>query len=210
MGDLAAGSTTSADPSETIRQGPSFIVETGDTRASQLATERVVGLDQTTGTRLTSVDENFINQRRLEFLRARFTEELLCLLRDQDFEYGVDTKADAMVRQQMSLNKLATKSWLNTLFVENFANSSVLIGLLRIIARLDYVDVFPEGQTMAVAALSNSNIGVKECGVRAFESWGTIQSLEILENLTVSAKWLQEYIDHAVADLRKEYNVAVG
>jgi len=210
MGNLASRSTASSDSSEIFHQVLSFIVETADTRASQLDTERLVDLDQPTGARLTRVDENFINQKRLEFLRSRFSEELLSLLSDEDFEYGVDTKADAMVRRQMSLNKLATKSWLNTLFVENFANSSVLIGLLRIIARLDYVDVYPEGQTMAVAALSNSNAGVQECGVRAFEGWGTVQSLRILENLTVSASWLQDYVDHVVADLRKEYNVAVG
>jgi hypothetical protein len=114
-----------------------------------------------------------------------------------------------LLRNQMQLNSLATKAWLNSIFVENFANPPILVGLLRIIARIDYTDIYPEGQTMAVAALTHKNNEVQECGVRAFESWGSLSDLEILENLKVSTEWLREYIDEVVSDLRKEYNVTV-
>jgi len=155
------------------------------------------------------VDENFVNEERLKRLKKQFTRELITLIVDEDFEYGVDTKADALVRSQMRLNALATKSWLNGIFVENFSNIPVLLGILRVVARLDYSELYPESHIMAVAALSyKNNVEVQECGVRAFESWGTVQSLKILENLKVSTQWLQEYIDEVVSDLRKEYNVS--
>jgi hypothetical protein len=163
-------------------------------------------------TTIVSVDENVVNKKRLTILKRQFTKELIALILDEDFEYGFDTKADALVRSQMQLNALAVKSWLNWIFVENFSNIPVLLGILRIIARLDYFEVYPEGQTMAMAVLSHKNIEVQECGVRAFESWGTIESLKILENLKdrkVSTQWLQEYIDEVVSDLRKEYNVSI-
>jgi len=148
------------------------------------------------------------NQELLQ-LRKKFTEELISLILYEDFEYGIDTKADVFVRWHMGLNAFITKDWLGRIYVENMSNIPVLIGLLRIVARLDYQQINPLGQMMAMAALSHDNIEVQECGVRAFESWEAIDSLEILENLKVSTKWLQEYINEVVSDLREEYNVFV-
>ena len=155
-----------------------------------------------------SIDENLMNRNRLMLLRRQFTSNLLALIWEEDFEYGIDTKADKLVRNQMSLNASVTKEWLTSLFVENFANVPTALGLLRIIARMEYSEVYPAGQTMAVAALSHGNAQIQECGVRAFESWGTLKSLEILENLTVSTQWLEEYIHDVVSDLRKEHRVS--
>jgi hypothetical protein len=81
----------------------------------------------------------------------------------------------------MSFNCIATKSWLNSLFVDNFNNADILIGILRLIARIDYLSISPEGTIMALAALAHSNMQVKECGIRAFESWCSIESLKVLE-----------------------------
>jgi hypothetical protein len=156
------------------------------------------------------IDENYFNRQRLRLLRQQFTNELLDLIQEEDFEYGMQTRADELVRQHMMLNHLATKSWLNSIFVESFTHVPVLLGLLRIVARINYVDIYPEGQTMALAALSHRDTSVKECGVRAFESWESIEGLKILENLSVTPQWLQEYIDQVVSDLRSEYDVPIG
>jgi hypothetical protein len=177
---------------------------------TNLSTEKISDFNEIITTSATLIDENYLNKARLRSLKRRFTRELLALIEEEDFEYGIETKTDMLVRHQMMLNALATKDWLNSIFVENFPNAPVLVGLLRIIARIDYFDIYPEGQTMAVAALSHSNIEIQECGVRAFESWGTLESLKILENLTVSTQWLQEYINQVVIDLRKEYNVTIS
>ena len=83
-------------------------------------------------------------------------------------------------------------------------NIPVLLGVLRIIARLDYQEVIPEGRAMASMAVSHKDTEVQECGVRAFESWGTVECLMDLETVKVSTKWLQEYIDEVVLDLRKD------
>lgn len=189
---------------------PSLILEVLETQTGYLAIEHLLDIDEIAASRISAVDENYINQRRLDSLRASFTDQLLDLIREDDFEYGIDTKADMMARDQMKRNALATKSWLNSIFVENFDNSTILVGLLRIVARLNYFDIYPEGQTMAVAALSNSNVEVQECGIRAFESWATLESVHVLESITVSAGWLQDYADQVVVDLRKEHNVPTG
>ena len=147
------------------------------------------------------------SEKQLRKEEKLFAKELISLILNEEFEYGIDTKADALVKDSMELNSFLTKEWINTIFLDNFTDVSILIGLLRVIARLDYTEIFPQGQTMALAVLSHENTEVKECGVRAFESWGTIESLKILENLTVGIQWLQEYIDDVVSDLKKEHDV---
>ena len=194
-----------------IGQAPSPLsVEPPDAQTGRPIVERVLEVDGSAASGPLAVDENDFNQRRMEALGGGFTAQLLSMIREVEFEYGVDTKTDMLVRDQMHLNALATKSWLNARFIESFAKPDILVGLLRIIARLDYLDVYPEGPTMAVAALCHSDSDVQECGIRAFESWATLQSLRVLENVSASNGWLQDYVNQVVSDLREEHSVPIG
>ena len=185
---------------------PSFFVEKLETAAEDLAS--ALSQESEKSTSAATVDENVLNRERLASLRRRFTNVLLGLIQEENFEYGIETKADRLVRHQMSLNALATKEWLNYMFVENFSDVVIVVGILRIIARMEYLDVHPEGQTMSIAALSHRDPEVQECGVRAFESWASLQSLSILENLHLSTDWLQEYVNGVITDLRDEHSVS--
>ena len=167
-------------------------------------------LIHTSAAHISIVDENYINQSRLLKLKNQFTPKLLNLILESDFEYGIDSQVDVFIRNHMKENSLATKHWLNDIFVSNFSNPVVLVGILHIISRLTHHEVYPEGQLMAATALSHSNVEVQECGVRAFESWGTLQSLNILSNVTVATPWLQDYINEVVKDLSTEHNVPVS
>ena len=151
--------------------------------------------------------ENDINKTRLDALKKNFTRELIMLIREEEFEYGLDTKADILVRKKMEQNSLATKEWLNTIFIESLTNTGILLGVLIIVSRFDYSMIYPEGQIMATAALSHKDPEIQECGVRAFENWGNRNSLKILKNLKVPTEWLQEYINEVIDDLEKELHV---
>lgn len=142
----------------------------------------------------------------IERERKRFTDGLISLLLSEEFEYGIDTKADAFVGEYIKLNAPLVKEWLQTIFLRNNSNSSILVGLLRVIARIDYSEIYPQGQIMAIAAFSHKNIEVQECGVRAFENWDYAEeeSIKTLENHKVSVKWLQEYINRVVLYLREQ------
>lgn len=155
-------------------------------------------------------DENLLNLRRLAVLKQNFTEQLIRLITEEEFEYGIANRADYLVSEQIRINASVTKEWLNSIFLENFNNVTVVVGILRVIARIDYFEVYPHGQTMAVAALSHEDIEVQDCGVRAFESWGTLESLKVLQTLKVATNWLQEYIDEVVSNLEEEYRVSTG
>ncbi len=151
----------------------------------------------------TSAGENAINNARLGQYRQEFTTHLLSLIGECDFEYGFTASVDTFIRERLAENELATKEWLNDLFVRYWDDMAVLTGLLRAIAHLDYDEVCPAGPTMAIAALSHKSVEVRECGVRAFENWAASDAVSLLEHLRCPERWLQEYVDDVIADLKR-------
>jgi hypothetical protein len=198
--------------SESVQlRGATSMLATEEVEVSSVShiTKKVSGVEESLTTSDVSTDENYTNQTRLMDLKRKFTKTLMTFFCDQDFEYGVETRADVLVKEKMAINTLATKEWLNSIFVEYFGNPSVIAPLLRVIARIEYVYINPVGPTMAVAALSHKDVQVQECGVRAFESWASPQSLHVLQNLKSPVPWLQEYINQVVADLTRDLSASV-
>jgi len=150
------------------------------------------------------VTENDINNSREYFLREKVSPELINLINEEDFEFGFVSRSEELINKQLEINDLATRNWLNELFISNFKNDGILIGLLRIIGRFDQEIIFPQGQTMALAALSHRNNEIKELGIRAFENWASENSIQVLRNTNIELEWLNEYKNEVIADLEVE------
>lgn len=148
--------------------------------------------------------ENRLNRQRMDRFRTKFSVRFLQLLREQDFEYGIDTPADAFLRKCYAENESVSKEWLNQLFVENFNDVTVVLGVLRVLSHFEYMEVAPQGLTMALAALTHSNAEVRECGIRACENWGTLECLSVLKKVHCSESWLNDYLKLVIVDLEEE------
>lgn len=150
-----------------------------------------------------STIENQNNSLRLDQFN-KLTIKLIQLIKETDFEYGINSPLDIFINEKLQQNALATKDWLNTVFIRNFSDIDIITGILRTIAHIPYEEISPQGMTMSIAALSHKNPEVKECGIRTFENWGNRDSLIILKNVQVSEKWLQEYVSQVVSDLEED------
>lgn len=148
--------------------------------------------------------ENNLNYKRIQTLNVELSKKLLHLLREQEFEYGFNSPADEMVQKCLKENQVVTKQWLNQLFISNFSDPTVTVGLLRVISHLDYEQIAPQGPTMALAALSNRNSEIQECGIRAFENWVHPESLRILKEVHCHESWLEDYLKQVIVDLTSE------
>jgi hypothetical protein len=152
--------------------------------------------------------EDWLNARRLESLRERFSQRLLTAILEGEFEYGYESEADRIVARALDENVLATKSWLGELFRKHYDDVAVLTGLLRIFSRLEHKVIQPEGEIFATAAIAHQDPVVKECAVRCFESWSQPSSLPILENVDIHEPWLALYRDRVIDDIRREICVS--
>jgi len=152
--------------------------------------------------------ENQINIKRETFLKEKLTYQLIETILEESFEFGVKSKSEILIEEQLGINALATRNWLNEIFIDYFDDEKILIGILRIIGRFDEQIIFPQGQTMALAALNHINPEIKELGIRAFENWGTLNSIKILENITIEIDWLDEYKNQVISDLKEALYVS--
>ena len=164
----------------------------------------IINLFEQTSTHALESDENKRNHEKLIAFSQEFTPDLIELIKEVDFEYGVDTVADVFLRSRMQDNVLYTKTCLNDTFLRYYSDPLIQCGILRLIARFDYLQLYPEGPTIALAALSCSDTEVQECGIRAFEHCATPYSLNVLANTKVDEAWLQQYIEEVVDNLKKD------
>jgi hypothetical protein len=149
--------------------------------------------------------ENKQENKQLLDLEQSLSRQFISFLREDNFEYGMDSRAHLLVKKQMKINPVLTKDWLNKVYVNYFNDVEILTGILHVIARFEREEIYPIGYTIATASLAHKNEEVQETAIRAFESWGGIHSLHILENISVSTKWVEEYLNTVISDLKAEY-----
>ena len=74
---------------------------------------------------------------------------------------------------------------------------------------LDYVDINPIGPTIALlAGCSHKSAAVQRWGIRAFENWCNIDSLNYLKEVECNEAWIQLYLEKVISDLEEIYVVS--
>ncbi len=137
-----------------------------------------------------------------------FCKKFLETIEVDDFEFGLSSQCENLTRKWLQEAPMLTREALNDLYLRNIANEKVLLALLKVIAHFDYDEVFPVGQTMALAAISHKSVEVKECGIRAYENWEHTESLAILGQTEVQPSWLNQYLLDVVSDLKESIGAA--
>ncbi|WP_421827060.1 hypothetical protein [Larkinella sp.] len=150
------------------------------------------------------IDENDINNKRMLHIKNTFTSKLLKCIREEHFEYGYTSMSEIIAKEQYSLNSFVTNTWLSQIFVENFKDTQIIIGVLRIISTFTEEQASPHGISLALAALSHNDMEVKESGIRVLENWGSKQSLITLQNVQEQPGWLGAYLKQVIEDLKSE------
>jgi hypothetical protein len=127
---------------------------------------------------------------------------LKAMLQEEITESGITNPSEEIVESLYFEDKQKANILLNKLFLENFHDLHIIIGVLHIISHFDYDFVSPEGPTMAIAALNHKNVEVREYGVKCFENWQHKDGIRILEQIKANERWLQNYINLVIRDLK--------
>lgn len=175
-----------------------FEIEEKDSSFDKFWAEILASEESSTST------ENKINESRIRKIDEQLTQDFIYLLREEDFEFGYKTRSEEIISEQLNINALATRNWLNKIFLNYYSDEIVIIGILRIIGRFDPIQIFPQGQTIALAALTHKNDEIKELGIRAFEQWCSIESLNILRKLDIEKAWLKDYVNDVIKDFEEQ------
>jgi hypothetical protein len=127
---------------------------------------------------------------------------LKTMLQEEIAESGIANFSEKIIESLYSEDKLKANILVNKLFFENFHTPHIIVGVLHIVSHFDYDLVSPEGPTMAIAALAHKDVEVREYGVKCFENWQHKDGIRILEHIKVEERWLQNYINLVIRDLK--------
>ena len=134
----------------------------------------------------------------------RFRNELIATLRDEPIEDGVAHPAELVIAKVLCKNPSACKNWLSRALDEHQVTyASLGASIVRCIGRLEYDQVGAWGMGVADDALRHGSVEVREAAVRALEAWGGRKALEILRNHHDKRPWLDDYVQHVIADLSR-------
>lgn len=122
-----------------------------------------------------------------------------------EVEWGVISEFDEYVIENIQ-NENVLKA-INQIYIDNFNNEDVLIKILNAISEVEYEKVNPYGQTIAIAAISNKNLVVKQKAIETFERWHNEESIKILENIDVREKWLKKHVEKVIEDLKEDVEI---
>lgn len=134
----------------------------------------------------------------------KMTQEFLQIVANDYFESGYTSISESYVSRAIEEDPVLTRDWISKLFLNNIQNEHVVIGILHILSHLDYDQVYPQAQIMAIAGLSHKSAEIREYAIKAFENWANPDSVSILKAINCPEKWLQEYLLQVIADLERE------
>jgi hypothetical protein len=186
-----------------IRPSASLTIRAEETGASSENTKKP-RVDKTIGIELQSSNATFEEPPQAPIaIDISATMTLLQKMPQDDFVAGEISESERYIEKTAKeYGWPDTMIWLNAVYLDNFSNPAILIGLMHCLSHFKYDDVKPVGPTMALGVLQHSDIFVRDYAIRAFENWGDKEAIPILESLSCEAKWLQEYIDEVIKELK--------
>ena len=133
--------------------------------------------------------------------REEFARELRDLLMSESDEDGPSELAREFAEWWLARFPAAS-GWIQSFFLGNITHSGLASDTLRLVGRLSRRLVYPWGFVMAMAALSQPNIRVRDAAVRALERWGGPMARQILAAHQETVPWLRRYVAGVISDLQ--------
>lgn len=138
-------------------------------------------------------------QRRKIYEQAH--DKFIDIALSEYFEYGYTPPSERYVAEFAQEYPGILGELIQGISLSQAGSPKVMVALLNAVGSLKYEDVRPFGQVLAVAAVSNLAVEVKEAAIRVYEAWGHPEGAMILAKVDCPWPWLDEYRKQVIADL---------
>lgn len=166
---------------------------------SSLVTYNKMFISNTKGFK--GINETF-KRLQNEILSAE-TIKLTNILEREEIEFGFESESEKYFNELYDKVGIIADNVLSNIYLNEIGNNKILKSILYIISglnkeRTDNLAMIP------LVAIGNSDIEVKELGVRCFESWDNPKYINVLKEIDVNIGWLKEYINDVIHDLEEQ------
>lgn len=134
-----------------------------------------------------------------------FKDKFLNIIKTEDFKFGFTSESEKFLEKQFKKNPKKTKKIIAELFFDNLNNRGVLIGILRVLFRLNEYLSFNEIRFFALYALFEiTDYEIQDLGLRAFEKHVSLDSIKILKMINLKNESLDEYKEEIIRDIEED------
>ncbi len=126
------------------------------------------------------------------------------LLHHTNFEDGMENEATGFFGELFKMDPCISLFWLSGVYTENMTDIAVVEGILRIISMLDAVEYRKYILPLVKASFNDKNVEVQEAAIMVAEKWRNKMSLEALQTTSFASKWIQEYANQVMDELKEE------
>ena len=149
------------------------------------------------------VEPSFWSRRESEY--RRFSRQLIVSLLEEPIEDGVGHPAEELISDVMQEDRSFCLDGLSRILIELYdRRTSLCASVLRCIGRLEKRQAGQWGLQVVDDALNKSDVEVREAAIRALESWGGSDALDLLREYRETESWLSDYVRQVIADLESE------
>lgn len=122
-----------------------------------------------------------------------------------EFVDGEISKSEKYMHENMySETKDYILDALMKIYIDNYNDEHILLGVLEMLSSVKYEEVEPKGQIMALGLLQHNNIYLRDRAIQVFEQWNSKKGIDILKSLKCDQKWLQDYVDKVIEYLERD------
>jgi len=141
------------------------------------------------------------SEEQIKRAQSEFEQLFIRSIAHSDFDLGYSSEAEQLLLSLLERCGPYVREWINHLFLQLLDKPNDATAMLRIISHLDYDSIYPQGTTMAVAAMMHADPLVQEAAVRCFENWQDQSCVTILQSLNIREDWLKSYVEEVIQDL---------
>jgi hypothetical protein len=148
------------------------------------------------------LEDTAATQKRALQQRSAFMQELRSLLLSEPTERGFAHPAEELIRRSLGSCRPLTADWIQAMFTENIMDARLAAAILFVLGHLKRESVQPWGYAMTMTGLMHPDIEVRDAAVKALESWGGPDAVQILSRHHEKVSWLRRYVDGVISDLQ--------
>ncbi|MGF7028447.1 hypothetical protein [Sphingobacterium multivorum] len=150
------------------------------------------------------ININEENKKFINYIENKVQPIFYSLINTDDLDLDVMTPAEEILRELLSQNFSATITWFNDFFVSIYNSDKMLLNILKILGNLEEYLVKKFAIVIALSGFSHKNMEIREMSIRAFENWGSIDSLTTLKKQSLSPDWLDEYRLEVIKNIEED------
>lgn len=199
------------------------IIEPAISSCFSYTSERIKKINQLFVLTSSSIDIDLIQQKEIHVIeknneyqitektyntyeskQSELTEELVSkyiiilkrIIQNDSYESGVLSEIEQYMDEFCNnSNILFIKEATQQIFWDDYSNTHMMQGILRLLRSKSYEEMNSQGQTICLGLMQHKSITIRDQAIQTFEKWNSKKAIKQLRFVNCPTKWMKNHMD---------------